>query len=195
MSAFDLVVVILGLVSCFELILAIVIRHQRMKLEHRIRIEQARGEFAAARVGLNRLALDGKTDSMGKEFLSLNQSFTFVMRRPEQYLEIGKLLEAAMLENFQQQGVGQTRPMNEAMIPIYRQMLAGTALLLVDASFVSRHFVSWSEREKLKKEPEKFFLGLKAFVQFLVKLEGRMKPGVMALNDVKGGLEKAMAPA
>jgi hypothetical protein len=193
MNAIDVCVIVLSLGALFEFLLGLVVRSYRFKLEHRVRIEQARGEFAGARVALTKLALAGKLDSRGDEFRKLNQSFTFVMRRPEQYLEIGRLFNSTITESLKKVKLNSGITANIEMLPVYKQMLAGTALLLVDQSFVSRYFLTWAEREKLRAEPHKFFIGMKRTIDFLCKLEARYKPELAPLYEVKGDLERAMA--
>jgi hypothetical protein len=97
MIALEMIAFVLLLWAIGEFIVGTRVSRSRKQYQHRIREEQIRDYFAGLRQELLALALAGEIDVDSDLFQSLYRVQTFVLRRPDRYDELSKLLTKTLL--------------------------------------------------------------------------------------------------
>ena len=90
--------ILLGL-AAMELVRAWLVRKGRRRYRHAADVERTRGRFAELRSQLLNLALSGRLGWDTATFKTLYTFYTFVMRRPDQYVQIGDRLWRLVVEH------------------------------------------------------------------------------------------------
>jgi hypothetical protein len=192
-SSFDVLILLFSIFAIAEVVFGRYVRRLNARLEHRIRVEHARAQFADAREKLVKFAINGQIDSRSQKFRELYHAQTFIMRRPDQFDEIGKVLRTSVFATLAKDESNPGTQIRPEIIEVLRPMTAGVALLIIDQSWATRTLMSWGAREEIAKKPEEYFISVQKTLRFVQKIETYFKPQLRVFYGVEERLKTATA--
>lgn len=202
MTGVTVLVVVLAGMSAMEAVHLHQARRRRLYWEHKTRVEQTRGHFAGARNELLRVVRDGELSVDSETFRQIYGIQTFIMRRPDQYVEISEQLTRAL---WRHNGERATWIDEEAptWTPRVRDVMSQTAqgigLVIWNYSRIRRAIMNFRKMTKDLAIPAALAGIITAAITgflngYLEALEARRKPGLPELRRARQRIAQASEP-
>lgn len=156
---------------------------------HNVRSEKTRQYFANLRNRLMQMVFSNEMDTRSVSFQSLYQLYTAIMRRPDHYKEIGKLLFAVLALKEGSGNIGHIRLEDSDNVHEFKNLLKDTAegimMLIVDFSPLLRVFYTISNRLEKRSYFEFLAEPIKIIQEVIEKREEKQNSTYRSFNNAR----------